>query len=47
MLPKPPRDHLIKVEGLWVHRGTARADAGWKHVVDDVRRERIASVSKF
>jgi hypothetical protein len=45
-LPKRPRDHLIKVEGLWVHRGIARADADWEHVIDEVRTERIASVSK-
>ena len=44
--PKRPRDHLIKVEGLWVHGGTAGADADWEHVVEDVRSERIASVSK-
>lgn len=37
---------LIKVDGLWVHRGTARADASWEHVIEDVRSERIASVSK-
>jgi AbrB family looped-hinge helix DNA binding protein len=36
---------LVKVDGLWVHRGT-RADADWEHVIEDVRSERIASVSK-
>jgi len=44
--PKRPRDHPIKVEGLWVHGGTAGADADWEHVVEDVRSERITSVSK-
>jgi hypothetical protein len=44
--PKRPRDQLIEVEGLLVHRGTARADADWKSVIDDVRSERIASVSR-
>ncbi len=37
---------MVKVEGLWVHRGTARADADWERVVEDVRSERIAWVSK-
>jgi AbrB family looped-hinge helix DNA binding protein len=37
---------MVKVEGLLVHRGTARPDAGWEHVVEDVRSERVASVSK-
>jgi AbrB family looped-hinge helix DNA binding protein len=37
---------MVKVDGLWVHRGTARADADWEHVIEDVRSERIASVSK-
>ena len=37
---------LVKVDGLWVHRGTARPDADWERVIEDVRHERIASVSK-
>ena len=37
---------MVKVDGLWVHRGTARADADWERVVENVRSERIASVSK-
>jgi AbrB family looped-hinge helix DNA binding protein len=37
---------LVKVDGLWVHRGTARPDADWERVIEDVRDERIASVSK-
>jgi AbrB family looped-hinge helix DNA binding protein len=37
---------LIKVDGLWVHRGSARPDADWESVIDDLRKDRIASVSK-
>ncbi len=37
---------LIKVDGLWVHRGSARPDADWERVIEDVRNERIASISK-
>lgn len=37
---------LIKVDGLWVHRGSATPDADWERVIEEVRDERIASVSK-
>jgi AbrB family looped-hinge helix DNA binding protein len=35
---------LVKVDGLWVHRGSTRPDANWERVIDDIRDERIASV---
>ncbi len=37
---------LVKVDGLWVHRGSARPEADWEHVIQDIRDERIASVLK-
>jgi AbrB family looped-hinge helix DNA binding protein len=37
---------LIKVDGLWVHRGSAGPEVDWERVIEDVRDERIASVSK-
>jgi AbrB family looped-hinge helix DNA binding protein len=37
---------LLKVDGLWIHRGSANPDADWERVIEDVRDERIASVSK-
>jgi AbrB family looped-hinge helix DNA binding protein len=37
---------LVKVDGLWVHRGSAPPDADWERVIDDVRNERITSLSK-
>lgn len=37
---------LVKVDGLWVHRGSARPEADWEHVIEDVRDERIDSVLK-
>lgn len=37
---------LVKVDGLWVHRGSAQPDADWERVIEYVRNERIASVSK-
>ncbi len=37
---------LVKVDGLWVHRGSVRPDADWERVIQDIRDERIASVLK-
>jgi AbrB family looped-hinge helix DNA binding protein len=37
---------LVKVDGLWVHRGAARPDAGWEGMIEEIRDERIASVLK-
>jgi len=36
---------LVKIDGLWVHRGSMRPAADWDRVVDNIRNERIASVS--
>jgi AbrB family looped-hinge helix DNA binding protein len=40
------RPSMIKVDGLWVHQGTAEAGANWDRVLEDVRGERIESVSR-
>jgi AbrB family looped-hinge helix DNA binding protein len=40
------RPAMIKVEGLWVHRGVAQAGANWDRIIKDLREERIESVSK-
>ncbi len=37
---------LVKIDGLWVHRGSVRPEADWEHVIQDIRDERIASVLK-
>jgi len=37
---------MHKVEGLWVHQGTAAPDADAARVPDDVREERLATVLK-
>jgi AbrB family looped-hinge helix DNA binding protein len=37
---------LVKVDGLWVHRGSARPEADWDHVIENLRDERIDSVIK-
>ncbi|MGH7925980.1 MAG: AbrB/MazE/SpoVT family DNA-binding domain-containing protein [Candidatus Binatus sp.] len=37
---------LVKVDGIWVHRGSPLPGANWDQVVDDVRAERIASILK-
>ncbi len=40
------RPAMVKIEGLWVHRGEAEAGADWNRVVREVREERIESVLK-
>jgi len=37
---------LVKVDGLWVHRGAARPEADWDRAIETVRDERIDSVLK-
>jgi len=40
------RPSMVKVDGLWVHQGSAERGANWERVLEDVREERIASVLK-
>lgn len=40
------RPSLVKVDGLWVHRGAADAGANWERILDDVREERIETILK-
>ena len=40
------RPAMVKVDGLWVHRGVADAGAEWDRVIRDVRDERIDSLLK-
>jgi AbrB family looped-hinge helix DNA binding protein len=40
------RPSMVKVNGLWVHQGSAEPGANWERALEDVREERIASVLK-
>ena len=40
------RPSMVKVEGLWVHQGSAEPGANWDRILEDVREERIESVLK-
>ncbi len=40
------RPSMIKVNGLWVHQGSAEPGANWERILADVREERIESVLK-
>ena len=40
------RPSMVKVDGLWVHRGSAEPGANWERILEDVREERIESVLK-
>ena len=40
------RPSMVRIDGLWVHQGTAEPGANWDHVLEDLREERIESVLK-
>ena len=40
------RPALVKIDGLWVHRGVAQPGANWDRVIQEVREERVESVLK-
>jgi AbrB family looped-hinge helix DNA binding protein len=40
------RPSMVKVDGLWVHQGSAEPGANWERILEDVRQERIESVLK-
>jgi len=40
------RPSMVKVDGLWVHQGSAEPGANWDRILEDVREERIAAVLK-
>lgn len=40
------RPSMVKVDGLWVHQGSAEIGANWDRIIEDVREERIESVLK-
>jgi hypothetical protein len=40
------RPSLVKIDGLWVHRGNAEPGTNWERILEDVREERIESVLK-
>ena len=35
---------MVKVDGLWVHQGSAEPGASWERILEHVREERIESV---
>lgn len=40
------RASMAKVDGLWVHQGSADLGGNWERIIDDVRDERIESLLK-
>ena len=40
------RPSMVKIDGLWVHRGSAEPGANWERILEEVREERIESVLK-
>ena len=41
---QPPS--MVKVDGLWVHQGSAEPGAKWERILEEVREERSDSISK-
>ncbi|MBS0156555.1 MAG: AbrB/MazE/SpoVT family DNA-binding domain-containing protein [Nitrospira sp.] len=39
-----PQPTMVNIEGLWVHQGTAQANADWACVLEEVRDERLRAV---
>ena len=44
--PVQERPSMVKVDGLWVHQGSAEPRDNWLGILDDVREERFESVLK-
>jgi hypothetical protein len=44
--PVMPRPSMIQADGLWVHQGAAELGANWERVLNDVREERIQTVTR-
>ena len=40
------RPSMVKVDGLWVHQGSAEPGANWERILEDVREERVESILK-
>jgi AbrB family looped-hinge helix DNA binding protein len=40
------RPSMVKVNGLWVHHGSAEPGANWDRILEDLREARINSVLK-
>ena len=40
------RPSMVKVDGLWVHQGSAEHPAKWERLLEEVREERIESIVK-
>lgn len=39
-----PETTMVRIEGPWVHQGTAQANADWASVLEDAREERLRAV---
>lgn len=42
--PLSQQPSMVKVEGLWVHQGTAEPGANWNRLLDDIREERTQDI---
>jgi AbrB family looped-hinge helix DNA binding protein len=40
------RPSMVKVDGLWVHQGSAEPGSNWERILENLREERIESILK-
>jgi AbrB family looped-hinge helix DNA binding protein len=40
------RPSMVKVDGLWVHQGSANRGSNWERILENLREERIESILK-
>ena len=40
------RPALVKIDGLWVHRGIVQPGTNWDRLIQEIREERIESILK-
>jgi AbrB family looped-hinge helix DNA binding protein len=45
--PVPDKPSLIKVDGVWIHQGTAEPEANWERLLDDTREERVQDLLRL
>lgn len=39
-----PQPTMVNIERLWVHQGTAPANADWERVLEEIRDERLRAM---
>ena len=46
LCPVAEQPSMVRVDGLWVHRGAAEPGTNWERLLHDLREDRIQAVLK-